>query len=544
MNLCVEEIMKSFRNCIVYAFLILSIQPLCNGHTATSQITAIHQAPSFFEANQTITVDVEIICGYTLTALGMTVTMPDGWTFVQTSGANASEITPKDNKKTVSFAWINNLYPGSLNFAYDLRVPAYAKSDQIIRAKIFYRIDQSEELVQPFLPDPILIQADVDKDNDGYTASQDAFPDDPKEWLDTDNDLIGNNSDLDDDGDGMPDDWEIEHGFSTVEYSANEDPDSDGISNIDEYINGTPPLNFWPLAPKLISPVNEDTALTTTLKTGPFEDLNTTDTHSATEWQISKQSSFDTLVYNLKTSRNQLEIELQSFILDPDTIYYWRARHYDNYDEYSLWMVASFRTRTLENYDNGVPDDQKVADDIDLDNDGIYDNQQDSIKSLNSIVGNVAVGIKSKSPNNYMITMARSIDPEQSIAEMDHRPAQLPFGMLAFKIHVDTPGAIAIVTANYSSPLPDNAKWYTYDYQNGWQSYIPQLSNDRTIVTLFLEDGGDGDADGVKNGVIVDPSGPGIPVLDIPDNSDDSTPELVNNEDNGSCFINVVLMNK
>ncbi len=45
----------------------------------------------------------------------------------------------------------------------------------------------------------------LDNDGDGVWDSQDAFPVDGSEWLDTDNDGIGNNADQDDDGDGIPD---------------------------------------------------------------------------------------------------------------------------------------------------------------------------------------------------------------------------------------------------------------------------------------------------------------------------------------------------
>ena len=44
-----------------------------------------------------------------------------------------------------------------------------------------------------------------DADGDGYPDDQDAFPNDPSEWLDTDGDGIGNNADPDDDNDGVPD---------------------------------------------------------------------------------------------------------------------------------------------------------------------------------------------------------------------------------------------------------------------------------------------------------------------------------------------------
>ncbi len=45
-----------------------------------------------------------------------------------------------------------------------------------------------------------------DSDGDGYSDNADAFPLDEDEWVDTDNDGIGNNEDTDDDGDGIDDD--------------------------------------------------------------------------------------------------------------------------------------------------------------------------------------------------------------------------------------------------------------------------------------------------------------------------------------------------
>jgi hypothetical protein len=45
----------------------------------------------------------------------------------------------------------------------------------------------------------------LDADGDGVPDVEDAFPNDPSEWLDTDSDGIGNNADTDDDNDGVPD---------------------------------------------------------------------------------------------------------------------------------------------------------------------------------------------------------------------------------------------------------------------------------------------------------------------------------------------------
>ncbi len=56
----------------------------------------------------------------------------------------------------------------------------------------------------------------IDRDGDGTLDFQDDFPDDPGEWLDSDSDGIGNNVDLDDDNDGMPDQWEMQYGLNPL----------------------------------------------------------------------------------------------------------------------------------------------------------------------------------------------------------------------------------------------------------------------------------------------------------------------------------------
>ncbi|MFC1838571.1 hypothetical protein ACFL1N_03245 [Thermodesulfobacteriota bacterium] len=83
----------------------------------------------------------------------------------------------------------------------------------------------------------------LDSDDDGFSDEEDAFPDDPNEWLDTDGDGIGNNEDLDDDNDGMPDVWEELYGLDPHVNDANEDPDNDGYKNIQEYIENGDPHN-------------------------------------------------------------------------------------------------------------------------------------------------------------------------------------------------------------------------------------------------------------------------------------------------------------
>ncbi len=46
----------------------------------------------------------------------------------------------------------------------------------------------------------------------------------------------------DTDGDGLQDPWEIQY-FGHLDYGADDDPDADGIANIDEYNNSTDPTD-------------------------------------------------------------------------------------------------------------------------------------------------------------------------------------------------------------------------------------------------------------------------------------------------------------
>jgi len=47
----------------------------------------------------------------------------------------------------------------------------------------------------------------------------------------------------DTDGDGMPDGWEVQYGLNPLVDDSAEDPDSDGLTNLEEYLYGTDPMN-------------------------------------------------------------------------------------------------------------------------------------------------------------------------------------------------------------------------------------------------------------------------------------------------------------
>ena len=92
-----------------------------------------------------------------------------------------------------------------------------------------------------FIPDAL----DDDRDGDQVENAQDHFPDDPSEWRDFDQDLIGDNADIDDDNDQYPDELEIQFGSNPLDASSlPPDIDSDLIPDpIDPDIDGDGYLN-------------------------------------------------------------------------------------------------------------------------------------------------------------------------------------------------------------------------------------------------------------------------------------------------------------
>lgn len=83
---------------------------------------------------------------------------------------------------------------------------------------------------------------DPDDDNDTILDTDDAFPFDATESVDTDLDGIGNNQDNDDDEDGMPDSYELTYALNPLDASdASLDSDNDSLSNLEEFRLGTNP---------------------------------------------------------------------------------------------------------------------------------------------------------------------------------------------------------------------------------------------------------------------------------------------------------------
>jgi parallel beta-helix repeat protein len=85
-----------------------------------------------------------------------------------------------------------------------------------------------------------------------------------------------------------------------------------------------------------------------------------------------------------------------------------------------------------------------------------------------------------------------------------------PHGLVYCAVDNITAGSTVIFTITYPVVLPANMQYWKYQPGEGWFQ-IPIASQNGNVITVPIQDGGLGDADGIANGTVIDPSGPGIP---------------------------------
>jgi hypothetical protein len=157
----------------------------------------------------------------------------------------------------------------------------------------------------------------------------------------------------DSDNDGMPDDWEMQY-FNTLDRDGTGDFDGDGISDFDEYLNGTDPASSnAPSIPNIVSP--QDTS-------------EITDLQPTLVIENSTDPDADPVTYAFEVYENEAMINLvagQSDVsegtentswtvsqeLNDNTWYYWRVRASDGIGS-SAWAYGSFFVNTANDPPN------------------------------------------------------------------------------------------------------------------------------------------------------------------------------------------------
>ena len=219
-----------------------------------------------------------------------------------------------------------------------------------------------------------------------------------------------------------------------------------------------PISNLPPDSPIIIYPENGQFEVETPLEmtTDVFSDPNDGDTHLKTQWQISLDVSFSSLVFDVTSNTNLTSLIVPELVLNINTTYYWRVRFFDNYDEASEWSETYAFTTLVASVDdtnaNGIPDDQEVDDTVDLDQDGTPDIYQDDIKCIHTAVQDAQMGVKI-STNVVSIESIKSIDP-YDISDTGNRPDEMPFDAISFKIRVVNAGDTARVIVYLSGEAP------------------------------------------------------------------------------------------
>jgi hypothetical protein len=354
---------------------------------------------------------------------------------------------------------------------------------------------------------PLVVSGDVDLDNINYVKLVD---------------VIGDGSTADASGRPI--------------YDPHPTPFASGGADLDAV--GILQASLPPDMPALLSPSDgaSGLSLVPTLRAGAFSDPDQADFHLKSQWQIAETDSFSNPVFNAVSTYNLVAMRVPDFVLAASTDYYWRVQYVDSRGNPSDWSpVWSFTTGVssmIDNNLNGIPDDQENGAVTDLDQDGELDAVQVGFKVVSAAQGSGQVGVK--------VPPGVTIESIQAVRVDDLPPLpgepQLPLGLVSFRLAVPV-GATIEATAFLSTAPRQTLRWYKYHPASGWtdfsdNSLIERLPDGRVQVRLTLTDGGDGDSDGVANGIIVDPGGVGV-VSSSSSGSNSSTQKGVS----GSCFI-------
>lgn len=274
--------------------------------------------------------------------------------------------------------------------------------------------------------------------------------------------------------------------------------------------------NNGPELPALTAPANggSNVQLAPWLRTSAFSDPDG-DGHLLTQWQITETDTGIEMMDLVSINRYLTDLRVPQLILNPKTQYSARVRFFDHLGRSSQWSEPTTFTIGEDSGDlnhNQIPDNLEVSEHTDMNDDTIPDiDQPADIKSVSIANGQYLVGITvAGNGNGISIDAVTSVDPK--VLDTPPDPGvQLPLGLLNFKIRVSQPGETVDVTLYLSDPLDTQlASWMRYDSIYAWRNSSATTVMDAQgfVVERSLQDGGEEDADGLANGIIIDLSGP------------------------------------
>ncbi len=376
--------------------------------------------------------------------------------------------------------------------------------------------------------------SDDDGDSDGFPDCIDKCPDNPEKTEPGECGCSLPEGDLD--GDGTPDC----HDECPLD-SAKISPGECGCGNpdIDRNENG---IMDCKERNKLQSPTLSSPAYGTIVQPYPLELLialdNTGDIHLATQWQISRDENFSEIVMDVNTQRSLIAFDVPPLIIDANTKYFWRAKCFDQNGGATQWSApAFFETSDFQKQDinqNGVPDDQETDVMTDFDENNIHDNEQPGISCLKTMVGSTIICAGMENHEDSLLSL-QSFEP--LVLNKNSSPSGMfPAGAIGLKIDINNnPGNSARIKLFFNLPAADHVYWHVYNRLTGWRANQAHPS-DGNHISFDIEDGGETDMDGVRNGTIVFFTGP--VVKDQNDNAFIFGPP---DDDVGGCFIHLLL---
>ena len=374
------------------------------------------------------------------------------------------------------------------------------------------------------------------------------------EGNDTDVTITRSASYIDTDFDGMPDVWEQQF-FGNLDNNGQGDTDGDGLSDREEYVNGTDPFDTdtdgdgdsdfeevafgsnprdpddtfggnRPRQPVLTTATNLPLWEVTVDSANGYEDPDG-DALGASNWEFALDADFDNLFFS-RTVDGSTAVQVPAGIMDPGVSYFVRTRHHDISGISSLWSEAVVMTASTgypnDADNNGVDDDDQPPANADANNNGVPDIDE-GLCNLFDAEGNSVIGFQT---NSGVIRCFRSL-PNSELPEMGALNGDTPFGTFSFRVEglfVDqlSPARV-FVTVWFPEDLDPETGWVIFDpASNELVDYSANvtINGNRAIIRYF--DGGLGDKDGIVNGTIVDPSGPLVPVAAAPPPPPPETP--------------------